>query len=189
MIKRSFLVAALVAGVAAPAFATEGVLDAAHTQAQFTVTHLALSKVHGQLPLVSGTVTFGDTGLPTASTATFDVKGVDSKDERRDASLRRDYFETDKYPTLTFVEKKVEGTPAAFKVTGDLTLHGVTKPIVLNGKVDNVLTINGKKHVAYTLNGTFDRRDYGIAFAKILDNQLLAGYEVDLSIEADAGEK
>ena len=189
MIDRSFLVAALVAATVGPVAAAEGTLEVPHTQAQFTVTHLALSKVHGQLPLISGTVTFNDAGLPTATTATFDVKGVDSKDERRDASLRRDYFEVEKYPTLTFVERKIEGTPAAFKMTGDMTLHGVTKPIVLNGKVENVLTINGKKHVAYSATGAFDRRDFGIVFAKFLDNQLLAGYDVTLTIEADAGEK
>lgn len=145
--------------------------------------------MHGQLPLVSGTVTFNDAGLPTASSATFDVKDVDTKDENRDKSLRNDYFETDKYPTLTFVEKKIEGTPAAFKMTGDLTLHGVTKSVVLNGKVDNMLVIRGKKHVAYSASTTIDRRDFGIVFAKMLDNQLFAGYDVKIDIACDAGEK
>ena len=187
--KNLVLAAALVAAMTAPALALDATLDVPHTQAQFTVTHLALSKVHGQLPLVSGTVSFNDAGLPTASTATFDVKGVDSKDENRDKSLREDYLETAKYPTLSFVEKKIDGTPAAFKMTGDLTLHGVTKSIVLTGKVDNSLVVRGKKHVAYSASTVIDRRDFGIVFAKMLDNQLFAGNEVTIDIECDATEK
>jgi len=184
-----FLSAVLASSMAAPALAIDATLDIPHTQAQFTVTHLALSKVHGQLPLVSGTVSFNDAGLPTAGTATFDVKSVDTKDTNRDRSLRDDYFETGKFPTLTFVEKKVEGTPAAFKMTGDLTLHGVTKSVVLTGKVDNSLVLGGKKHVAYSASTVIDRRDYGIVFAKMLDNQLFAGYDVTIEIECDATEK
>jgi polyisoprenoid-binding protein YceI len=187
--KRLVLAAAFAAAMTAPAFATDATLDVPHTQAQFTVTHLALSKVHGQMPLVSGSVTFNDTGLPTASQATFDVKGVDSKDENRDKSLREDYLETAKYPTMTFVEKKVEGSPSAFKMTGDLTLHGVTKSVVLNGKVDGSAVVRGKKHFAYTATTVIDRRDFGIVFAKMLDNALFAGNEVTIDIEADATEK
>ncbi len=189
MVKHLFLAGALAAATVAPVAATDAVLDIPHTQAQFTVTHLALSKVRGQIPLVTGTVSFNDVGLPTASNATFDLKAVDTKDENRDKSLRTDYFETDKYPTMTFVEKKIEGTPAAFKMTGDLTLHGVTKSIVLSGKVDNSLVINGKRHVAYSASTTIDRRDFGIVFAKMLDNQLFAGYDVGIDIETDATEK
>lgn len=189
MLKLLVLSGFLVAAMIAPAAATDAVLDIPHTQAEFTVTHLAVSKVHGQIPLVSGTATFNDAGLPTASSATFDMTGVDSRDANRDKSLKTDYFETDKYPTMTFVEKKVEGTPAAFKMTGDLTLHGVTKSIVLNGKVDNSVVIRGKRHVGYTATTTIDRRDFGIVFAKMLDNQLFAGYEVQIDVETDAAEK
>jgi polyisoprenoid-binding protein YceI len=186
---RFLLAATLVLASAAPALATDATLDPPHTQAQFTVTHLALSKVHGQLPLIQGTVTFNDAGLPTASAATFDVKGVDTRDSNRDRSLTTDYFEADKYPTLTFVEKKIEGTPTAFKMTGDLTLHGVTKSVVLTGQVDGSAVVRGKRHVAYSAHTVIDRRDFGITFAKMLDNALFAGNEVTIDIEADATEK
>jgi polyisoprenoid-binding protein YceI len=183
-----FATGALACSLASPAMATNATLDQAHTQAQFTVTHLALSKVHGQLPLISGTVTFNDAGLPTASTATFDANDVATNDQNRDKSLREDYLETAKFPTVTFVEKRIEGTPAAFKMTGDLTIHGVTKSVVLNGSVDNSLVVRGKRHVAYSAHTVVDRRDFGIVFAKMLDNQLFAGYDVTIDIEADAAE-
>ena len=189
MIKRFVLAAVLVSATIGPAGATDAVLDIPHTQAEFTVTHLALSKVHGQLPLIAGTASFNDAGLPTAANVTFDVKAVNTQDPNRDNSLRTDYFETDKYPTLTFVEKKIDGTPAAFKMTGDLTLHGVTKSVVLTGQVDNSLVIRGKRHVAYSAHTVIDRRDFGIVFAKMLDNQLFAGYDVTIDIETDATEK
>jgi polyisoprenoid-binding protein YceI len=159
----------LAAAMIAPALATDGVLDPVHTQAQFTVTHLA--------------------GLPANANATFSVKDVATGDDNRDKSLKTDYFEADKFPTLTFVEKKVEGTPAAFKVTGDMTLHGITKSVVMTGDVDGVQTIRGKKNVGYTLHTVIDRRDFGIVFAKMLDNNLFAGNEVTIDVETAAVEK
>jgi polyisoprenoid-binding protein YceI len=189
MIKSLLLAGVFGAAMASPVLATDAVLNIPHTQAEFTVTHLAVSKVHGQIPLVSGTVTYNDAGMPTNADATFDMTGVDSRDSNRDNSLRTDYFETAKYPTMTFVEKKVEGTPKAFKMTGDLTLHGVTKSVVLTGNVDNSVMIGGKRHVGYSATTTIDRRDFGIVFAKMLDNQLFAGYDVTIDIETDAVEK
>jgi polyisoprenoid-binding protein YceI len=79
MIQRLVLAVLIGAATVAPALATDAVLEIPHTQAVFTVTHLALSKVHGQVPLISGTVSYNDAGLPTASTATFNVKAVDTK--------------------------------------------------------------------------------------------------------------
>jgi polyisoprenoid-binding protein YceI len=183
------LTAVLAAAMVAPAAATDAVLDVPHTQAQFTVTHLSLSKVRGTLPLIAGTVTFNDAGMPSNASATFDVKGVITGDDNRDKSLRTQYFEADKYPTLTFVEKKIEGTPAALKVTGDMTLHGITKSVVLTGDVDGIQTIRGKREVGYTLHTVIDRRDFGIVFAGMLDNTLIAGNDVTIDIDAAAVEK
>lgn len=188
MLKRSLIPAALVAASVAPASAMDAVLDTAHTQVNFTVTHLALSRVHGQIPLISGTATIGANNLPTASSATFDLTKVDSRDDNRDASLKKDYFEADKYPTMTFVEKKITGTPSAFVLTGR-TIHGVTKSVDLNGKIENVATIRGKHYVAYSAHTVINRRNWGMTFAKLLDNALLAGNEVTIDIDTDAGEK
>ena len=185
------LIAALLAAFAAPAAAADFNLDKAHTQAAFTVTHLALSKVHGTIPLINGSCQIAANNLPTNCQATFDIKAVDSRDERRDASLRSEYFDTDKYPTMTFVEKSVSGTPQAFTMVGDLTLHGVTKPVTLTGQMTGSgnFGAGATHHIAYTASTKIDRRDYGITFAKMLDNQLFAGYDVQIDIEADAAQK
>jgi polyisoprenoid-binding protein YceI len=189
MIRTLAFTAIALAVLAGPAAATDFTLDKAHTQAEFAVTHLGLGRVRGQLPLISGTLTTGPNGLPTAAQATFDVTTLQTYDDNRNASLRDKYFEAATYPTVTFVERKITGTPANFALTGDLTIHGITKSVTLNGKIDGVQTLRGKQNVAYSATVTIDRRDFGITFGPMLDNQLIAGYDVAIDLEATAIEK
>lgn len=174
---------------AQPALALDTVLERSHTQAEFVVIHMAIDRVHGLIPLQSGTATLGSNNLPTALNATFDVAGVNTQNANRDKDLRENYFEVAQFPTITFVERSVKGTPDAFTLTGDLTIHGVTKTVDLACKVGGVATINGKKHVAFTGTATVDRRDFGMTLIKLLDNQLFAGFQVTISLEADAAEQ
>lgn len=184
MIRTMLAGAVLTVLLAAPASAADFALDKAHTQAQFTVVHLGLSKVNGLIPLISGTITVGANELPTAAQASFDVSQLQTYDDNRNASLRDRYFEAAKFPTVTFVERKITGTPDNFTMTGDLTIHGVTKSVELAGKLDGMATIRGKQNVAYSATTTIDRRDYGMTFGPLLDNQLIAGYQVTITIEA-----
>jgi polyisoprenoid-binding protein YceI len=186
--KRSpFLVAAcLMVALSAPALALDTTLDKAHTQAEFVVTHLTLSKVHGQIPLLSGTATIGADNLPSAINATFDIANVVTQNDRRDQDLRNNYFEVATYPTMTFVEKSVKGKPDAFTIVGDLTIHGVTKTVTIASHLDGTATLRGKRHFAYTGTTTIDRRDYGMSFGPLLDGALIAGYEVTINFETDA---
>ena len=110
-------------------------LDPPHSAAQFAVRHFGISTVRGTFTKVSGTVQY-DEANPTKATvqATIDVTSVDTRVEMRDKDLRGpNYFDADKYPTITFQSKKAEvaGT-GKLKVTGDLTMHGVTKEVVLD---------------------------------------------------------
>ena len=182
------IAAGLLAAVCAPVSAAEFTLEKPHTQAEFVVTHLALSKVHGQIPLASGTATIGPDGMPTAVNASFDLANFGTGNDRRDTDLRNNYFEVAKYPALTFVEKSAKGKPSAFVMTGDLTIHGVTKTVNIATKLDNTLVSKGKRHFAYSGTVTFDRRDFGITFGPLLDGNLIAGNEVTVNFEADAAE-
>jgi polyisoprenoid-binding protein YceI len=186
MIRNMLTGALLLVFLAGPASAADYVLDKPHTQAQFTVTHLSLSKVNGLIPLISGTATIGPNELPTAVSASFDVTNLETYDDNRNKSLREQYFEAATYPTITFVERSISGTPAAFMLTGDLTIHGVTKSVTLAGKVEATQSIRGKQNIAYSATTTIDRRDFGITFFRMLDNQLIAGYPVLITIEAVA---
>lgn len=192
--KRTFFVAAFAAvavlwSPARPAAADTFVLDKPHTQAQFTAVHLAISQVHGEIPLESGTATIGANNLPTALTATFDVTGVATHDDNRDKTLRNDYFEVTKYPTMTFVERSVKGTPSGFKLTGDLTIHGVTRPVTLDAKVVGAAVIKGKKEIGYTGTTTIDRRDFGMTFGPMLNGSLIVGNQITIEVETAAVEQ
>jgi polyisoprenoid-binding protein YceI len=185
---RSLFAAALVAACTAPALAADYAIDANHTQATFTVTHLAISRVTGKIPLTTGTVALAESGLPTSINATLSVKDIDTQSADRDRDLRSaDWFEVDKYPTMTFVSKSVSGTPQAFTVVGDLTFHGVTKPVTLTGKeLGKISDARGKTHVGFTAGTTIDRREWGLNWGRTTPGgELIASNDVtvDLNVE------
>jgi polyisoprenoid-binding protein YceI len=190
MMRSPFVTLLLLVSLSAPVSAADYVLDKAHTQAEFVIGGLALSTVHGKIPLLSGTATIGTNDLPTAVAATFDVRSLSTQNNARDQDLRDNYFEVAAYPTITFVARQVQGTPQAFTMTGDLTIHGHTKPVTLAAKVDRVATISGKKHIAFTGTTTIDlRQAYGITFSPVLDGAIIANGELTINIESDAVEQ
>jgi polyisoprenoid-binding protein YceI len=182
---RPLFAAALFAGLAVPAFAADYAIDPNHTQATFTVTHLAISRVSGKIPVTGGTVSLGGNELPTAIHVTLSAKDIDSQSEARDKDLRSDHwFDVEKYPTITFVATTITGTPQSFVAVGDLTMHGVTKPVTLNGKlVGKIIDQRGRTHVGYTATSTLDRREWGMTFASAPGGNLIAGF--DITIDAN----
>jgi polyisoprenoid-binding protein YceI len=184
MIRSMLLAALLLVPLAGPVAAADFVFDKAHTQAEFVVTHMELDRVHGQIPLASGTATVGPNGLPSAANLTFDVTSFTTGNDNRDKDLRDNYFEVTKYPTITFVETGVAGTPDAFTLTGNLTIHGVTKPVSIAGKVDGARVERGKQHFAYTGTATIDRRDFGMSLGRIVDGAIFVGDAVTINFEA-----
>jgi len=181
--------AAFLVAWAIPAVAADFALDTDHTQAEFTVRHLAISQVRGQVPLASGTITIGPDDLPTAISATLNVASIETQDADRDKDLRgSDWFEVDKYPTMTFVSRKVAGTTTAFTIEGDLTFHGVTKTVTLTGKEEGkIVDGRGRTHVGYTASGTIDRRDWGLNWGRTTPGGALVvanDVKIDLNVEA-----
>lgn len=189
MIRTLTLLGALLA-TGAPAAAADFTMDPPHTIAGFTVVHLAISRIHGTIPLASGTLTVGANGLPSAAQATFDVKNLDSGDDRRDESLRSpNFFDVTQYPTMTFVERSASGTPQAFTLIGDLTLHGTTKSVTIKGSQTGEATLNGKHHVGFTGTTTIDRRDFGLTYGNVIGGALIAGFDVTIELDVDAIQK
>ena len=129
------LTATLALAASAVAQATTWQIDPNHTAAQFSVRHLGISTVRGAFTKVSGTVTYdpADPGK-TVIDVTIDANSVDTRVEMRDNDLRSpNFFDVAKFPTLTFKSKHAEANGAGkLKVTGDLTIHGVTKEVVLD---------------------------------------------------------
>jgi len=186
---RPFLAAAFVAALAAPALAADYAVDPNHTQATFTVTHLAISRVSGKVPVTGGTVAVGANGLPSAISVTFSAKDIDTQSADRDRDLRSgDWFEVDKYPTMTFVSKSVSGTPQAFTVQGDLTMHGVTKPVTLSAKELGKMTdARNRTHIGYSATATLDRREWALNWGKTTPGgSLIAANDVTINLNVEA---
>lgn len=147
---------------AAPPEAPAGtyVLDTAHTTIGFKVTHLGISEVHGRFNEFSGEVTLGE---QPAFNATIQTASVDTGVERRDNHLRSgDFFSADQHPQITFKSKGVEVDGDTHKVTGDFTMHGQTKEIVLPLKYFGSTEFRGKQRVGFVGEVTIDRREWGL---------------------------
>jgi len=142
-------------------------IDPNHTAAQFSVRHLGISTVRGAFTKVTGTVQF-DPANPakTVIDATIDANSIDTRVEMRDKDLRSPhFFDAAKFPTLTFKSKKVEAAEAGkLKVTGDLTIHGVTKEAVLDveGPSAPIKDPRGNQRMGASASTKINRQDFGL---------------------------
>jgi polyisoprenoid-binding protein YceI len=163
-------------------------IDPVHSSVAFTVRHF-LTKVPGRFTQFSGTITVDRDNLENSSVnATIDVGSVDTDNEKRNGHLKSpDFFDVAKYSTITFTSTSWKKTgEATFDVTGNLTMHGVTKPIVL--KVD--LLGFGPGMMGAQLSGwdasvTLNREDFGVEGPAMLGKALGSDVGVSISIEAD----
>lgn len=174
--------------------ATEYGFDKAHSHIGFTVKHI-LGKVPGEFRDYDGTFSW-DPAKPESSKVkvTIQAASIDTANDFRDKDLRSEkYFNVKKYPTLTFVSTKVEkgADESHFKVSGDLTIHGVTKPVVLDVEYLGSDSMpmgkdpkNTAKIAAFSATVKIDRRDYGIDMSMQLPSgNLMVGNDVNISLD------
>ena len=163
-------------------------IDGSHSTAEFSVRHLMITNVKGRFGTLSGSVDF-DPGKPELASidATIDATSIDTRDEKRDAHLRSaDFFDVEKYPTLTFKSKKVTKTGDGFTAVGDLTMHGVTKEVTL--EVEELSQPNkdpwGNTRMGASAHGKINRKDWGLGWNQALETGgVLVGEQVKLSLE------
>ena len=179
--------------LAAPALAgtTTWQIDPDHTSAQFAIKHMMFSTVRGTIGPVTGTVTIDDSDITKSSvTASIDAKGIDTRNQKRDDHLRSpDFFDVAKYPTITFastaVAKNADGT---YNVTGNLTIHGVTKPatLVVSGSPTPMQDPFGNTKLGGSATTRINRKDFGLNWSKALDGGgVLVGDDVDITIDVE----
>jgi polyisoprenoid-binding protein YceI len=142
-------------------------IDPAHSAAQFSVRHMGISTVRGQFQKVTGTVQYDPKDVTkTSLEATIDTASVDTRVEMRDNDLRGpNFFDVQKYPTIAFKSKKTESAgEGKLKITGDLTIHGVTKEVVLDvdGPTAAVKDPKGNMHVGASAATKVNRKDFGV---------------------------
>jgi polyisoprenoid-binding protein YceI len=170
-------------------------IDSAHSNAQFAVRHLMVSTVRGQLGKITGTVNLDENDLTRSTVeATIDANGIDTREAKRDDHLRGpDFLDTAKYPTVTFKSKKVERvSDDSYKVTGDLTMRGVTREVVLNveGSPTPMKDPFGNTKVGGVAKTKLSRKDFGINWSKSLDGGgLVVGDDVAVTIDLELTKK
>jgi len=180
--------------LAAYADSSTWTVDPHHSSAHFSVRHMMVSNVGGDFGNVSGEVRYDGTHLAQAKVeATIDASSVDTRQPKRDAHLKSpDFLDTAKYPTITFKSTRVVPGQDAFDIIGDLTLHGVTKPVVLHAEPLSpaVKDGHGNVHIGTTATAKINRRDYGVNFNGLLDNGgALVGDDVKVTIDIDLMQK
>jgi polyisoprenoid-binding protein YceI len=163
-------------------------IDPVHSSLQFSVRHLMLSNVKGAFSGVTGTVVY-DPEKPeqTAIDATIDVNTVNTNEATRDGHLKSpDFFDMAQYPVMTFKSKNVERSGDSHKVTGDLTLHGVTKEVTLTVEdvTDETKDPYGKVRIGANAKGKIKRSDFGLSFNVPLETGgVVLGDDVKLEFE------
>lgn len=191
MFVSAFMVVSMAAIVGAQPVVYE--IDAVHTSVGFKVRHL-VSNTQGNFNEFEGTITFDTDDFTTAQViGTIKSASINTNNEKRDTHLRgADFFETEKYPTLTFKSTKItKAGKDRYEVWGDLTMHGVTKNIKLDAEYTGMATDPmGIEKVGITVTGEINRMDFGITWSKTLDTGgLMVGNEVQLSLEIEANKK
>ena len=154
-------------------------IDTNHSTAAFSVTHLMVSTVHGAFGKVSGLITYDGKDISTLSAdVTIDATSISTNNERRDADLRSpNFFDVAQHPTLTFKSKKATAAGAGkFKLVGDLTMHGVTKEVTLDGEGPTPAVNAGRNSpagdrrvVGATATTTINRSDWGLTWNRALE--------------------
>jgi len=164
-------------------------IDSSHSRAGFSVKHLVISDVKGEFDKLSGKAQVDETDLSKSSVeVTIEAASISTRDEKRDAHLKSaDFFDVAKFPTITFKSTKVEaGKDGALTVTGDLTMHGVTKPVTLEGALTKAITDPwGNSRRGASFSGKLDRKAWGISWGKVTDVGAVVGDEVKLDIQAE----
>ena len=196
---RRFHILAVAAAVvlfsaAAAAQAVQYEIDPVHSSAQFSVRHLMISNVRGEFAKVTGTVVYDPKNLKASSVeATIDATSINTHEPKRDNHLKSpDFFDVAKYPTLTFKSKKVEKAGAGkLRVTGDLTIHGVTKEVVLDVEGPTPEAKMGPSiRSGASASTTVNRKDFGLTWNKALESGgVLVGDEVKITLEIEMERK
>jgi len=161
-------------------------LDPSHSEVSFTVKHLMISKVRGVFEAFDVTIVTAENPHDSTIEATIDVASVNTGNEGRDNHLRTsDFFLVEEHPTMSFVSTSFDGEPDDFSVTGDLTLRGVTKSVVLKGEFGGIITDGyGNTRAGATATTKINRHDFGVNWNAALEaGGMTLGDDVTITLD------
>lgn len=168
-------------------------IDAAHSSVGFSVRHMVFAKAHGRFTKFEGEIALDEQNLSASSVkVTIDTTSIDTSNEQRDGHLKSpDFFDVATHPTMTFTSTKVDGTGESFKLTGDLTIHGVTREVTLDAEI----TGHGKDpwgnfRTGFHAKGQINRTDFGLVWNQVLETGgVIVGEKVEISLDVEAVKK
>lgn len=164
-------------------------LDPAHSTASFSIKHMMIAKVHGGFEKLSGTLIYdSDDFSQSFVEAAIDAGSINTREAQRDAHLKgADFFDVEKFPTISFKSSRIEKAGEGhLKVTGDLTIHGVTKPVTLDveGPSAEVKDPWGNTKIGASATTRIKRKDFGLNWNAALEaGGFLVGDEVNITLE------
>ena len=166
-------------------------IDPAHSAAEFKVKHMMISNVKGKFTELSGVLSLDEADVTkSAIEASIPINTISTGDEQRDGHLKSaDFFDAEKFPTMTFKSAKV--TPASggeFTVTGDLALHGVTKPVTFDveGLSQPAKDPWGNLRVGLSATAKINRKDFGLTWNSALETGgVLVGEDISITLDVE----
>jgi polyisoprenoid-binding protein YceI len=164
-------------------------IDQAHTTVEFVARHLMITKVRGRFATFSGSVNVAEVPEDSSVEVTIDAASIQTSQDQRDEHLRSaDFFEVDKYPALTFKSTSVELDGDSWKVTGDLTVRDVTRPVVLDVEFDGANTTPwGTQAIAFSASTEIDREAWGLTYNQALETGgVVVGKKVRIELNVEA---
>ncbi len=169
-------------------------IDPAHSRVAFAVRHMMVSTARGTFNVFGGEIEYDEQNPANSKiVAQAETASIDTGQEARDQHLRSaDFFDADKYPTITFVSTKIEPLgDNEYRVTGELSMHGVTRPVTFTGQFDGPITdAFGLRRAGILATATINRRDFGLTWHKAIESGgVVVDDKVKLEIELEITEK
>jgi polyisoprenoid-binding protein YceI len=164
-------------------------IDASHSEVGFSVRHLMVSKVKGNFERFEGTITIGDDPLDSSVQVEVDLSSINTRDEQRDGHLRSgDFFAVETHPKMTFVSTAVEPAGSDYRVTGDLTIKGTTKSVVLDLEFNGIHPDPwGGTRSGFSATTEISRKAFGVDFEIPMDGGgVVVGDKITVGLEVEA---
>jgi len=164
-------------------------IDASHSNLQFSVRHMVISKVRGAFERFNGSFELDDANAPSNVVVTIDASSIQTREPKRDEHLRsKDFLDVETYPTLSFVGKSAERRGDHYEIRGELSLHGVTRPVVLDAEFQGLGKDPwGGERAAFSARTTVDREAFGLHWNQVLEaGGVLVGTKIEIEIEVEA---
>jgi polyisoprenoid-binding protein YceI len=169
---------------------TQWKLDPTHTSVEFSAKHLMITTVKGRIADVEGTIEIDEKNPKNSSVeAVLKATSIDSRTTQRDDHLRSgDFLNVEKYPDIKFRSTRIEGGSQEFKLTGDLTIRDVTRPITLDVTFEGQTKDPwGGERAGFSAKGKIDRRDFGLTWNQVLEaGGVAVGNEIKINVEVEA---